>query len=141
MVKTIAEVDPSQIHLMDNEYLVLKRSYKNKQEDASFELTDTSFEGKLLVLGVIRKQMKRLEYTGKYLITPEGERYLEYKSKEVQKERSENIKWWITTGIAVVALILAILSLSLDHINQKKIADIETQESIIDTIDTSKRIN
>lgn len=150
MIKTIADVDPSQMHLTDTEYNILKNSYKTTDKDKTFILTDMEYEQKLIIHNVITPQTRRDKTsdnplnripTGRYLITPEGERYLEYKNKEVRKEHSENIKWWITTGIAVLALILAILSLSLDHTNQKRIADIETQESTIEIVDASNMIN
>lgn len=45
------------------------------------------------------------------VITRRGLDYLAYKDSKKKKERKESIRYWITTGIAIVALLLSVAAL------------------------------
>ena len=47
---------------------------------------------------------------GWYEISPEGRRYLQYVNERIRDKAKEDRRYWITTIIAIVALIVAIAS-------------------------------
>lgn len=49
-------------------------------------------------------------------LTPDGKKYFEDRADVAHEKRVENIRYWITTGIAVAALITAIVSIILQYL-------------------------
>jgi len=48
-------------------------------------------------------------------LTIDGEAELEAIYQRVKERRQDNIRYWITTGIAVLALIISIVSIAIQH--------------------------
>ena len=113
MIKTIADVHPENIYTTSVQYKYIKRAKHNKP----FVIKDFEIAQQLMILGLVKKEVTRVritlengkknsydEETGKYLLTPDGEIYLDYKKQKSKDDFGKEFRAWATLIIALVAL-------------------------------------
>ena len=122
VMKTRAQVDPTEIYLKSNEYRTLKRAYKQKASDKSFLIDDNDTVNTLIMCNLIKRQTYRPvnpesiwdeRDTSRYLLTVEGDVYLDYMKGQFKREVMHNIHEWINTIVAISAVILSLIAIIL----------------------------
>lgn len=126
MIKTIADVHPENIYTTSMQYKYIKHAKHNKP----FVIKDFEIAQQLMILGLVKKEVTRVritlengkknsydEETGKYLLTPDGEIYLDYKKQKSKDDFGKEFRAWATLIIALVALGLSILSLYIQYLD------------------------
>lgn len=126
MIKTIADVHPENIYTTSVQYKYIKRAKHNKP----FVIKDFEIAQQLMILGLVKKEVTRVritlengkknsydEETGRYLLTPDGEIYLDYKKQKSKDDFGKEFRAWATLIIALVALGLSILSLYIQYLD------------------------
>lgn len=131
MIKTIADIHPEQIYVTSKQYNAIKYNKHNKP----FKIKDESIAQQLILLSLIKKEEIRIhreheddedgwnpiiEQTGKYLLTPEGEYYLDYRRNNDRNHLLNEIRAWVTLAIAILGLVLSVYSIYLNQIANVK---------------------
>lgn len=127
IVKTIADIHPEKLYVTSEQY----KTFKNKRPRLPFEIKNESIAQQLIIIGLIKKEEKKIhiehkndsedwgtifEETGKYILTPEGEYYLDYRKNKDKTHRLNEIRAWITLIIAIAGFCLSVYSIYLNHI-------------------------
>lgn len=111
------DIHPDQIYVTSEQY----KAIKNQHPSIPFEIKDRRVAKQLLNHSFIKEEKKRVyeEYclddkvlsrciekkTGKYLLTTEGEYYLDYRKKENKHCISNEIKTWIPLVTAIISIL------------------------------------
>lgn len=125
-IRTIKDVHPEDIYVMPRQYKAIKHAKSGKP----FEIKDNQIAQQLIVLDLVKKEEVRKreilgngektffdEETGKYLLTPDGEIYLDYKKQKSKDNFGKEFRAWATLIIALAALGLSILSLYIQYLD------------------------
>lgn len=119
-IHTIGDLNPSKNFLLDADYKSLRRAVRGKSKDDSFSVTPELSAQHLLVLGLIKRETKRIrdpdnpflhEDTGMYTLTIDGEYYLQYRCQEFWKLVNDHVRWIIATVLSVLALVVSTIAL------------------------------
>lgn len=126
MIKTIADVHPEKLYVMPVQYKYIKYAKANK----AFVIKNEEIAQQLIVLNLIKKETKRNRFytdtvekdfrdieSGKYLLTPDGAIYLDYKKHSNKANRHNEFRAWITLIVAVLALCLSVLSIYIQYLD------------------------
>lgn len=131
IIKTISDIHPEEYYVTTKQY----KAIKNRKSKVPFEIKDESVAKQLLMISLIKKEEKRIhkdhnegyddwsptiEETGKYILTTEGEYYLDYRKSKDKTYRLNEIRAWITLVIAIAGLGLSIYSIYLSQITNIK---------------------
>lgn len=124
-IRTIKDVHPEDIYVMPRQYKVIKHAKQGKP----FEIKDEQIAQQLILLDLVKKEEVRRreildngektfydEETGKYLLTPDGEIYLDYKKHQNINNFGKEFRAWATLAIAVLAFGLSVYSLYLQYL-------------------------
>jgi hypothetical protein len=127
IIETIADFDPSKVHVTKEEYNTIKR----KKPDKPFAIKDEKLANALIMLDLIQRHEIDIpkdapEYSvfchtkpsGKYILGVKGKRYLSYRKSLRSSKFWVEFRAWITLAIAFVSLLLSICSLILDIISK-----------------------
>lgn len=124
IIKTIADIHPEEYYVTSEQY----KAIKNKKRNVPFEIKDESIAQQLLMISLIKKEERRIhkehneddddwspiiEKTGKYILTTEGEYYLDYRKSSDKTHRMNEIRAWITLAIAIAGFGLSVYSIYL----------------------------
>lgn len=125
-IRTIKDVHPEDIYVMPHQYKAIRHAKSGKP----FEIKDNQIAQQLVVLDLVKKEEVRKreildngektfydEETGKYLLTPDGEIYLDYKKQKFKDNFGKEFRAWTTLIIALAALGLSILSLYIQYLD------------------------
>lgn len=131
IIKTISDIHPEEYYVTSKQY----KAIKNKKSKVPFEIKDGSVAQQLLMISLVKKEERRIhrehneedddwypiiENTGKYILTIEGEYYLDYRKSKDKTHYMNEIRAWITLAIAVAGLGLSIYSIYLSQITNIK---------------------
>lgn len=131
IIKTIVDIHPEEYYVTSKQY----KAIKNKKINVSFEIKDESIAQQLLMISFVKKEERRIhrehneddddwspiiEETGKYILTTEGEYYLDYRKSKDKTHRMNEIRAWITLAIAIAGLGLSIYSIYLNQFTNIK---------------------
>lgn len=131
IIKTIVDIHPEEYYVTSEQY----KAIKNKKINVSFEIKDESIAQQLLMISFVKKEERRIhrehneddddwspiiEETGKYILTTEGEYYLDYRKSKDKTYRMNEIRAWITLAIAIAGLGLSIYSIYLNQFTNIK---------------------
>ncbi len=131
IIKTISDIHPEEYYVTVKQY----KAIKNKKSDVPFEIKDKLVAQQLLMISLVKKEEKRIhrehskddddwspiiKETGKYILTTEGEYYLDYRKSKDKTHRMNEIRAWITLVIAIAGLGLSIYSIYLSQITNIK---------------------
>mgnify|MGYP001120821710 FL=1 len=131
IIKTISDIHPEEYYVTSKQY----KAIKNKKINVSFEIKDESIAQQLLMISFVKKEERRIhrehneddddwspiiEETGKYILTTEGEYYLDYRKSKDKTHRMNEIRAWITLAIAIAGLGLSIYSIYLNQFTNIK---------------------
>ena len=126
-MRTIADINPSKIFLLDSDYKALKKAVRHRSQDGSFPIVPGISEQHLTVLNLIKKQTRRVrdpddifatDETGLYELTIDGEYYLQYRTEQFWKSFNSQFRWIITTVISVLALLISAIALLMQGLHQ-----------------------
>lgn len=131
IIKTLSDIHPEDYYVTSKQY----KAIKNKKSNVPFKIKDESVAQQLLMISLVTKEEKRIhrdhneddddwspiiEETGKYILTTEGEYYLDYRKSKDKTHRMNEIRAWITLAIAIAGLGLSIYSIYLSQITNIK---------------------
>ena len=131
IIKTISDIHPEEYYVTSKQY----KAIKNKKINVSFEIKDESIAQQLLMISFVKKEERRIhrehneddddwspiiEETGKYILTTEGEYYLDYRKSKDKTHHMNEIRAWITLAIAIAGLGLSIYSIYLNQFTNIK---------------------
>ena len=131
IIKTISDIHPEEYYVTSKQY----KAIKNKKINVPFEIKDESIAQQLLMISFVKKEERRIhrehneddddwspiiEETGKYILTTEGEYYLDYRKSKDKTHRMNEIRAWITLAIAIAGLGLSIYSIYLNQFTNIK---------------------
>ena len=131
IIKTISDIHPEEYYVTAKQY----KAIKNKKSKVPFEIKDESVAQQLLMISLVKKEERRIhrehneedddwypviEETGKYILTTEGEYYLDYRKSKDKTHHMNEIRAWITLVIAIAGLGLSIYSIYLSQITDIK---------------------
>lgn len=131
IIKTISDIHPEEYYVTSEQY----KTIKNKKINVPFEIKDESIAQQLLMISFVKKEERRIhrehneddddwspiiEETGKYILTTEGEYYLDYRKSKDKTHRMNEIRAWITLAIAIAGLGLSIYSIYLNQFTNIK---------------------
>ena len=126
IIKTISDIHPEEYYVTSEQY----KAIKNKKINVPFEIKDESIAQQLLMISLVKKEERRIHRehnededdwspiigeTGKYILTTEGEYYLDYRKSKDKTHRMNEIRAWITLAIAIAGLGLSIYSIYLNQ--------------------------
>ncbi len=126
-IKTIADIHPEQLYVTSKQY----KAIKNKKYNRPFKIKNEAIAQQLILISLIKKEEIRIhreheddedgwcpiiEQTGKYLLTPEGEYYLDYRKNKDKTHLLNEIRAWVTLVIAMAGLVLSVYSIYLNQI-------------------------
>ncbi len=131
IIKTVSDIHPEEYYVTAKQY----KAIKNKKSKVPFEIKDESVAQQLLMISFVKKEERRIhrehneddddwspivEETGKYILTTEGEYYLDYRKSKDKTHCMNEIRAWITLVIAIAGLGLSIYSIYLSQITNIK---------------------
>lgn len=126
IIRTLSDIHPDQIYVTSKQYKVIKGKKSNKP----FKIKNVEIAQQLIILSLVKKEEKRkhreyktndeeweplFEETGKYLLTPEGEYYIDYRMKQQKSHFWNEFRAWITLIIAIAGFALSVYSIYLSH--------------------------
>lgn len=131
IIKTISDIHPEEYYVTSKQY----KAIKNKKSKVPFEIKDESVAQQLLMISLVKKEERRIhrehnendndwsptiKETGKYILTTEGEYYLDYRKSKDKTHHMNEIRAWITLAIAIAGLGLSIYSIYLNQFTNIK---------------------
>lgn len=131
IIKTISDIHPEEYYVTSKQY----KAIKNKKSKVPFEIKDESVAQQLIMISLVKKEERRIhrehnendndwsptiKETGKYILTTEGEYYLDYRKSKDKTHHMNEIRAWITLAIAIAGLGLSIYSIYLNQLTNIK---------------------
>ena len=131
IIKTISDIHPEECYVTSEQY----KAIKNKKISVPFEIKDESIAQQLLMISLVKREEPRIhrehneddddwspiiEETGKYILTTEGEYYLNYRKSKDKTHHMNEIRAWITLTIAIAGLGLSVYSIYLNQFTNIK---------------------
>lgn len=131
VINAITDIQPEEFYVTSEQY----KAIKNKKSNVPFEIKDKAVAQQLLMISLVKKEERRIhrehyeddddwspiiEETGKYILSTEGEYYLDYRKSKDKTHRLNEIRAWITLAIAIAGLGLSIYSIYLSQITNIK---------------------
>ena len=131
IIKTISDIHPEEYYVTSKQY----KAIKNKKSKVPFEIKDESVAQQLIMISLVKKEERRIhrehnendndwsptiKETGKYILTTEGEYYLDYRKSKDKTHHMNEIRAWITLAIAIAGLGLSIYSIYLNQFTNIK---------------------
>ena len=125
VIRTLKEIHPEKIYVTSEQYKAIK-SQKHKKP---FHIEDEDIANALLISSLIKKEevmvnenaidedgdlpLPIYKSTGRYLLTPDGEYYIDYRKNKNRNNFKNEFRAWVTLVIAIAGLALSVYSIYL----------------------------
>lgn len=130
--KTLKDIHPEEIYVTSEQY----KAIKHRKSHKPFVIKNKKVANALIICSLIEEDeiiinedevdengdyvLPRHAYTGKYLLTPEGEYYLDYRQNENKAHFATEFRAWLTLAITLAGLVLSIYSIYLNQLSNIK---------------------